>query len=177
MKAQIVRLAEEHKHVRQLPKPLASPVAPKVKASTASNLRTRVMTRRAERKTARATRRAGRTATRAARSARMAAAGPVSRQFLRAGGAARLAWGGVRLAAKTSVALGAAEGAYQIGRAAYHGGKAVKAHGHLQRTRKAAKEKYGVTTTQKTLLGSKLLHGLVTGDPGLKVKYERRKKK
>lgn len=175
----IVKLAEEHKYARQLPRPMAGPErqveAPKVKQLKKVHKAPKVPKMPSPQKKARSAKRAARIATRTARRAKMAAAGPIKRQFLRAGGVARAAGKAIRFAGRGAVTLAAAEGAYKIGKAGVEGAKAVKAHGHLQRTRAHAREKYGVKTTQKTLLGSKLLYGLATGKTGLKVKYERRK--
>lgn len=49
----------------------------------------------------------------------------------------------LRFAGPVGVALGAAEGAHQIGKAAYHGAKAVTAYRDLDVSRKKSKAKYG----------------------------------
>lgn len=184
----IVKLAEEYKHVKQLPKPIAGP-APRISKPPAQRpgLKKRVMVRRAKRKGARTAAKTLRQTERAGRAAQMEAAGPIKRQAIRVGRAigvtgrgvgvaARVVGFGLKAAGVTGLAAGTFESGYKVGTAMREGVKAVQAHGHLQRTRKHAK-KYGVTTTQKTLLGSKLLYGLATGDPGLKVKYKQRKRR
>lgn len=77
-----------------------------------------------------------------------------------------------RLAGKAALPVAAAVGAVDIGRAVYHGAKAVKAGRSLKRQKATSKAKYGTQLAARQTRQAKTEKGFKTNIPHLK-KYEK----